>query len=62
MKKGTLRLHMPRWQGGNLHDYRIGSELLAWLAPAADGLVETVPVPQPAGRLLPAAYLREPTL
>jgi arginase len=43
----TLRLHMPQWQGGNIHDYYFGSNLLAWLAPPADGPVETVPVPEP---------------
>ena len=45
--ESTLRLNMPQWQGGNRHDYRFGSELLAWLAPAASGPVETVPVPEP---------------
>jgi arginase len=43
----TLRLHMPQWQGGNLHDYYFGSRLLAFLAPPPDGPVETVPVPEP---------------
>src|SRR5215471_458707 len=43
----TLRVHMPQWQGGNVHDYWFGSQLLAWLAPAADGPIETVPVPVP---------------
>ena len=43
----TLRLHMPQWQGGNVPDYYVGSQLLAWLAPAATGPVETVPVPEP---------------
>ena len=43
----TLRLHMPQWQGGNRHDYYFGSQLLAWLAPVANGPVETVPVPEP---------------
>jgi arginase len=38
---------MPQWQGGNRRDYYFGSELLAWLAPPADGPVETVPVPAP---------------
>jgi arginase len=38
---------MPQWQGGDVHDYWFGSRLLAWLAPAADGPVETVPVPSP---------------
>lgn len=47
-KQGTtLRLHMPQWQGGNRHDYYVGSQLLAWLAPTARGPVETVPVPEP---------------
>jgi arginase len=46
-KETTLRLHMPQWQGGNVHDYYFGSELLAWLAPPANGPVETVPVPEP---------------
>src|SRR5215831_5306231 len=23
----TLRLHMPQWQGGNVHDYYLGSKL-----------------------------------
>jgi arginase len=43
----TLRLHMPQWQGGNIHDYHFGSRLLAFLAPPPDGPVETVPVPEP---------------
>ena len=43
----TLRLIMPQWQGGNVPDYYFGSELLAWLAPVANGPVETVPVPEP---------------
>lgn len=47
-RKGTtLRLNLPQWQGGNRHDYYLGSQLLAWLAPAANGPVETVPVPEP---------------
>jgi hypothetical protein len=33
----TLRLHMPQWQGGNMHDYYFGSKLLAFLAPPPDG-------------------------
>src|SRR5262245_8658973 len=44
----TLRLNMPQWQGGNLPAYHFGAELLAWLAPAPDGPVETVPVPEPS--------------
>jgi hypothetical protein len=43
----TLRLHMPQWQGGNMHDHYFGSKLLAFLAPPPDGPVETVPVPEP---------------
>ena len=46
-KQTTLRLIMPQWQGGNVHDYYFGSQLLAWLAPLANGPVETVPVPEP---------------
>jgi arginase len=43
----TLRLNLPQWQGGNRHEYYFGATLLAWLAPAATGPVETVPVPEP---------------
>lgn len=43
----TLRLNMPQWQGGNEPGYFFGSQLLAWLAPAPNGPVEDVPVPQP---------------
>ncbi|HWQ11587.1 MAG TPA: arginase family protein [Roseiflexaceae bacterium] len=46
-KNATLRLIMPQWQGGNRHEYYFGSQLLAWLAPAATGPVEIVPVPEP---------------
>jgi arginase len=46
-KETTLRLNMPQWQGGNAHEYYFGSELLACLAPVANGPVETVPVPEP---------------
>ncbi len=46
-KETTLRLNMPQWQGGNVHNYYFGSELLAWLAPGANGPVETVAVPEP---------------
>ncbi|WP_441862196.1 arginase family protein [Pseudarthrobacter sp. YAF2] len=35
---------MPQWQGGNNELYPIGSELLAWLAPASDAPVARVPV------------------
>jgi arginase len=43
----TLRLNMPLWQGGNQPEYHFGAQLLAWLAPASEGPVETVPVPEP---------------
>lgn len=43
----TLRLNLPQWQGGNLPEYYFGANLLAWLAPEADGPVETVAVPKP---------------
>ncbi|PRX92063.1 arginase family protein [Paraburkholderia sp. BL25I1N1] len=49
----TLRLIMPQWQGGNNPPYYFGAELLAWLAPATDGPVETVPVKLPSDRPLP---------
>jgi len=42
--KKTLRLHIPQWQGGNNHAYYFGAQLLAWLAPKADGPVEEVNV------------------
>jgi arginase len=49
----TLRLNMPQWQGGNLPEYHFGAQLLAWLAPATEGPVETVSVPEPeAGQTL----------
>ena len=38
---------MPQWQGGNRQEYHFGSELLAWLAPPANGPVESIPVPEP---------------
>jgi len=47
LSASTLRLIIPQWQGGNVHDYYFGSQLLAWLAPAAGGPVEVVPVPEP---------------
>src|SRR5262245_8319516 len=46
-KEAPLRLNTPQWQGGDRHDYHVWSELLAWLARAASGPVETVPVPEP---------------
>ncbi|MGE0581235.1 MAG: arginase family protein [Steroidobacteraceae bacterium] len=36
---------MPQWQGGAEPVYRFGAELLRWLAPAHDGLEETVEIP-----------------
>ena len=47
MTSTTLRLNMPQWQGGNEPAYRFGAELLAFLAPPADGPEETIEVPQP---------------
>ena len=43
----TLRLNMAQWQGGNRHNYFLGGELLEWLAPPAEGPVETVLVAEP---------------
>jgi arginase len=44
---------MPQWQGGNIQAYHFGAQLLAFLAPPADGPVETVAVPEPeAGEAL----------
>jgi arginase len=43
----TLRLNMPQWQGGNIPAYHFGAQLLAWLAPPADGPVETVSIKEP---------------
>jgi arginase len=49
----TLRLNMPLWLGGNRPEYHFGAQLLAWLAPTAEGPVETVAVPEPkAGETL----------
>jgi arginase len=70
----TLRLNMPLWQGGNQPEYHFGAQLLAWLAPVAEGPVETVPVPEPepgeslglekgmSGRSAVVRYLREARL
>ena len=46
-KQTTLRLLMPQWQGGNLHEYYIGAQVLAAVAPATDGPIELVQVPEP---------------
>ena len=43
----TLRLHMPQWQGGNLKEYHLSSQLLSWLLPASQGPEETAHVPVP---------------
>ena len=43
----TLRLNMPLWQGGNQPEYHFEAQLLAWLAPATNGPIETVPIPEP---------------
>lgn len=50
----TLRLIFPQWQGGNNPPYYFGSQLLAWLAPPADGPVEEVPVALPSTQPLAA--------
>jgi arginase len=49
----TLRLLMPQWQGGNNPPYHFGAQLLAWLAPPANGPVETVEVAPPGDAPLP---------
>lgn len=49
----TLRLNFPQWQGGNIEAYHFGSQLLPMLAPAANGPVATVEVPEPDGSPLP---------
>lgn len=51
--KNTLRLIFPQWQGGDNPPYYLGSHLLAWLAPPANGPVEEVPVPAPTDTPLP---------
>jgi len=37
--KSKLRLNLPRWQGGILNEYFLGSQLLSWLAPPAHQLL-----------------------
>ncbi|MFK3774903.1 arginase family protein [Pseudomonas sp. NPDC089406] len=49
----TLRLLFPQWQGGNNPPYHFGAQLLAWLAPQAQGPVEEVPVALPGADPLP---------
>lgn len=43
----TLRLDMSQWQGGNLNEYHLSSQLLSWLLPASNGPDETVRVVAP---------------
>jgi len=45
----TLRLVFPQWQGGDNPPYYLGSKMLAWLAPAAEGASEEVPVAPSSG-------------
>ncbi|VXA86693.1 Arginase [Acinetobacter sp. 8I-beige] len=52
MRNNTLRLVFPQWQGGNLHAYYFGSQMLAWLAPEAKGPVEEVEVTFSEDRVL----------
>lgn len=42
-----LRLTFPQWQGGGLPLYRLGAQLLSWLAPAASGPEVVIDVPPP---------------
>lgn len=47
-----LRLEVPQWQGGNNPAYQVGAQVLAAIAPTAQGPVErlAVPVPTPVER------------
>ncbi|MFD1363647.1 arginase family protein [Lentibacillus salinarum] len=45
-RKKTLRLLFPQWQGGCNPNYRLGSELLAWLAPESEQPTVRIPVNQ----------------
>lgn len=45
--QASLRLLFPQWQGGNNPPYFFGSQLLAWLAPPAQGVVLEISVPEP---------------
>lgn len=47
MTSKTLRLLFPQWQGGNNPPYHLGSLLLSYLSPGADGPIESVPVDEP---------------
>lgn len=44
MKKATLELLLPQWQGGNNPDYRLGNELLATIVPDSHN-IEKVKIP-----------------
>ena len=46
--KNVLRLNLPLWQGGDRPDYRTGGQILAAIAPAAQGPVETIAVQRSA--------------
>jgi arginase len=43
---------MPQWQGGNNPAYRLGAQLLAWLAPPSGDPCIEVPVDRPDGEPL----------
>ena len=43
---------MPQWQGGNLTEYHLSSQLLSWLLPPTDGAEVTVAIPSPGAREL----------
>src|ERR1700757_1739965 len=53
--KHVLRLNMPQWQGGDRPAYRVGSSVLAAIAPNPQGPVETISVPQPGNHVRPVA-------
>lgn len=39
-----IRMIMPQWQGGNNRAYKLGAELLAWLAPKTDSPIVQIGV------------------
>lgn len=39
---------MPQWQGGNLAEYHLSSQLLSWLLPPATGPEETIAIQSPS--------------
>lgn len=49
----NLRVIFPLWKGGNLPNYSLGAELLAWLAPQTESPVITIPVQSPDGNPVP---------